>query len=112
MEEETKEVDIIRQEHINSLTLQLKRESDQKTVVEQLQQKLAEEDTRRRQMSLNINKEKENNKKLYEQYLVTLKELRNLHHQHKLHKIESEKHFNEQLKALRAEKVFFCTYIL
>lgn len=98
LEEETKEVDIIRQEHISSLALQLKRESDQKAVVEQLQQKLTEEDARRRQMNYNLDKEKENNRRLYEQYLKTLKELKNLHDQ--------QKYISKQLKALKAEKVF------
>ena len=109
MEKETKEVDVIRQEHINSLTLQLKRESDQKALVEQLQQKIAEEDARHKQMNYNLDKEKENNRRLYEQYLKTLKELQNLYRQHKVYirnKIDYENRVTEQLKSLKAEKVF------
>ena len=108
LEEDTKEVDVIRQEHINSLTLQLKRESDQKAVVEQLQQRIAEEDARRKQMDYNLDKEKENNRRLYEQYLKTLKELQNLHHQHKAYirnKIDYENRVSEQLRSLKAEQV-------
>ena len=109
LEKETKEVDVIRQEHINSLTLQLKRESDQKAVVEQLQQKIIEEDARHKQMDYNLDKEKDNNRRLYEQYLKTLKELQNLHRQHKVYirnKIDYENRVSEQLKSLKAEKVF------
>lgn len=114
LEKETKEVDVVRQEHINSLTLRLKRESDQKAVVEQLQQKIAEEDTRHKQMDYNLDKEKENNRRLYEQYLKTLKELQNLHHQHKVYirnKIDYENRVSKELKSLKAEKVSSVYYV-
>ena len=100
LEEETKKVDFSRQEHINSLTLQLKEESDQKIIVEQLQQKIAEEDARRKQMDQNLDKEKENNRRLYMQYLKTLKEFQNL-----LSKFDYERDVTKQLKSLKEEKV-------
>ena len=97
LEEETKKVDFSCQEHINSLTLQ---ESDQKIIVEQLQQKIAEEDARRKQMDQNLDKEKENNRRLYMQYLKTLKEFQNL-----LSKFDYERDVTKQLKSLKEEKV-------
>lgn len=106
MEEETKEKDNRRQEHISSLTQQLKKESDQKAVVEQLQLKIHEVDERRKQMDYNLDKEKENNRRLYMQYLKTLKELQNLHSQHKVYVHGYEKYVNERLKTLKAEKVY------
>jgi len=61
------------------LAFQLKNESDQKAaIVEQLQQQLAEEDTRHKQLNSSLEKEKENNMRLYEQYLKTLKDLQSL----------------------------------
>jgi len=81
-------------------------ESDQKALVEQLQKKIAEENARCKQMDYNLDKEKENNRRLYEQYLKILKEFQNLH-KYKLQirkKIEYEKQIKEKLIA---EKVFF-----
>ena len=109
LEEQIKEVDVRRQEHISSLTLQLKKESDQKAIVEQLQQKITEGDARHKQMDCNLDKEKENNRRLYKQYLKALNELQSLHNHHKAYirnKIEYQKHVNEQLKTLTAEKVY------
>lgn len=97
LEDETKEVDVRRQEHINSLTLQLKRESDQKAIVEQLQQKIAEEGERHKQMEYNLDKEKQNNRRLYEQYLKALKDLQHLHDQHKRLKAEKVHSLHMQL---------------
>jgi len=78
-EQRSKGEDVRRQEQLNSLALQLKNESDQKAViVEQLQQKLAVEDMRRKQLNSSLEKEKENNMRLYEQYLKTLKDLQSL----------------------------------
>ena len=115
LEEEKKEVDVKRQEHINSLTLQLKEKSDQKIVVEQLQQKIAEEDARRKQMDQNLDKEKENNRRLYMQYLKTLKEFQNLLGQHKIYfrnKIDYEHDVTKQLNSLKEEKVFIVQHLL
>ncbi|XP_065906922.1 testis-specific gene 10 protein-like isoform X2 [Dysidea avara] len=81
-EQQSKGEDLRRQEQLNSLALQLKNESDQKAIVEQLQQQIAEEDTRRKQLNYSLEKEKENNMRLYEQYLKTLKDLQSLQTQH------------------------------
>ena len=106
MEEEIKKVDVRRQEHISSLTLQLKKESEQKAVVEQLQVKIAEVEARHKQMDCNLDKEEENNRRLYMQYLKTLKELQNLRGQLKVYIHGYEKYVNERFKTLTAEKVY------
>ena len=106
LEEETKKGDVRRQEDIKSLTQSLRvgRGSDLGGIVEMLQQRISEEDTRHKQMDDNLQKEKENNKILYEQYVKTLKELRNVHDQ----QIEYDKCLSEQLeiqRTLEEEKV-------
>ena len=56
-------------------------------------------------MDYNLDKEKENNRRSYKQYLKTLKELQNLHRQHKVY-IRNKIDRVIELKSLKAERFF------